>query len=158
MAEALRLPRTSSIEVRRHAGTRGPENADPEGGVLDDGEDVLAPPGQGARPDEVARQQRVGLGAQEVGPGAGGPFGGRVDALGLEDLPYGGGGDLDAENGPVRDFPPVTVQTELAADLVGVGLIEFGCTLCEGLAGRQYAYPSSVGRAPVQVTTGSVRW
>ena len=26
----------------------------------------------------------------------------------------------------MRDFPPVTVQTDLAADLVGVGVIEFG--------------------------------
>jgi hypothetical protein len=29
--------------------------------VLDDGEDVLAPPGQGDRLDEVAHQQRAGV-------------------------------------------------------------------------------------------------
>jgi hypothetical protein len=70
----------------------GAENADPAVGVLDDGEDVLALPGQGDGLDEVAGEQRFGLGAQEVGLGSwcetgssyrcfcidGGLFGGRL--------------------------------------------------------------------------------
>lgn len=45
------------------------EDADTSAGVLDDGEDVLALPGQGEGLDEVHRQDRLGLGAQEAGPG-----------------------------------------------------------------------------------------
>lgn len=79
---------------------RGAEDPDAPGGVLDDREDVLAPAGQGDGLDEVACQGGgVGLGAQEVGPGGGGSGGRGVDALVLEDLPDGIGGDLDAEGG-----------------------------------------------------------
>jgi hypothetical protein len=59
--------------------------------------DVLALSGQGDGLDEVCCQECVGLGAQEVGPGCSGPVRCRVDSLGLEDRPDGGGGDLDAE-------------------------------------------------------------
>jgi hypothetical protein len=70
----------------------GAEDADTAVGVLDDCEDVLALPGQGDGLDEVAGEQRFGLGAQEVGPGRDAALGRGVDALGLEDLPDGGRG------------------------------------------------------------------
>jgi hypothetical protein len=46
----------------------GAEDADTAVGVLDDGEDVLALPGQSDSLDEVAGEQRFDLGAQKVGP------------------------------------------------------------------------------------------
>jgi hypothetical protein len=46
---------------------------------------------RGDRLQEVARQQGVGLGVQEVRPGAGGPLGRRVDPGLLQDLPDSGG-------------------------------------------------------------------
>jgi hypothetical protein len=58
----------------------GAEDADTAVGVLDDCEDVLALPGQGDGLDEVAGEQRFGLGAQEVGPG-------RDAALGRGSMP-----------------------------------------------------------------------
>lgn len=63
----------------------GAEDPDAAGGVFDDGEDVLTLPGQGDGLNEVAGHEGIGLGAQEVGPGGGGPVGCGVDALGLED-------------------------------------------------------------------------
>lgn len=41
----------------------GTKDTDPAGGVFDDGEDVLALPGQGDRLDEVDGQESVGLAA-----------------------------------------------------------------------------------------------
>jgi hypothetical protein len=76
----------------------GAEDPDAPGGMLDDREDVLALTGQGDRLNEVAGQQGVGLGTQEVGPAGGTAVRGGVDALRLEDLPHGRGGDLDAES------------------------------------------------------------
>ena len=69
----------------------GTEDANTAGGVFDDGEDVLALPGQRDGLDEVAGEQRFGLGAQEAGPGRDAALGCGVDARGLEDLPDGGG-------------------------------------------------------------------
>jgi hypothetical protein len=54
--------------------------------------------GEGDGFEEVAGQQGLGLGAEELGPGAGRAFGCRVDAGVGEDLPYGGCGDFDAED------------------------------------------------------------
>jgi hypothetical protein len=54
--------------------------------------------GEGDGFEEVAGQQDLGLGARELGPGAGGAFGCGVDAGVGEDLPHGGGGDRDAED------------------------------------------------------------
>jgi hypothetical protein len=85
----------------------GAEDADTAVGVLDDGKDVLALPGQGDGLDEVAGEQRFGLGAQEVGPRCAAALGRGVDARALEDLPDGGGGDLDTERGELAVHPPV---------------------------------------------------
>jgi hypothetical protein len=56
-------------------------------------------PGQGAGLEEVAGEQGVGLAAQEVGPGCVLALGCGWDAVLAQDLPDGGGGDLDAEGG-----------------------------------------------------------
>jgi hypothetical protein len=69
--------------------TGGAEHVDASGGVFDDGEDVLALPGQGDGLDEVAGEQGICLGPQEICPGGGPSVGSRVDALGPEDLPDG---------------------------------------------------------------------
>ena len=68
---------------------RDAQHAHSPGGMLDNGQDVLPLPGQCDRLDKVTRQQRVGLAAQERGPGGGGALRSRVDALILQDLPDG---------------------------------------------------------------------
>ena len=57
--------------------------------------------------DEVHGQDRVGLGPDEGRPRDGCPVRGRVDALGLEDLPYGGGSDRDAQEGEFTVDAPI---------------------------------------------------
>jgi hypothetical protein len=57
--------------------------------------------------DEVHRQDRLGLGAQEAGPRDGRPLRSWVNAIGLEDLPHGGGSDLGAEEGEFAVDAPV---------------------------------------------------
>ena len=60
----------SELHDPRRGGVRGgAEDSDAPGGVLDDGEDVQARAGQGAGFEEVAGEQRLGLAAQELGPG-----------------------------------------------------------------------------------------
>ena len=81
------------------SGMRGcAEDPDPPGGVLDDRQYGQARAGQGDGLEEVAGEQGIGLGAEEAGPGGGGALGCRVDPGVVEDLPHGGGGDLDAED------------------------------------------------------------
>src|SRR5262245_38283067 len=82
----------------------GAEDADTAVGVLDDGEDVLALPGQGDGLNKVAGEERFGSGAREVGPGGAASLGRGVDARGLEDLPDGGGGDLDTKGGKLAVY------------------------------------------------------
>ena len=53
----------------------GAQGPDPAGGVLDDRQDEQAGAAQGDCPGEVAREQRVSLGAEEVSPGCGGVAG-----------------------------------------------------------------------------------
>jgi hypothetical protein len=85
----------------------GAEDPDAASGVLNDGQAVLALVGQGDGFDEVAGQEGVGLGVQEVGPGGGTAVGRGVEALGLEYLPDAGRGDLDAEGGEFAVHPAV---------------------------------------------------
>ncbi len=82
-------------------GCGGAEDAYPPAAVVDGGESVLALTGQRDGLDEVHRQDRLSLRAQEVGPGNGCPAQGRIDAGGLEDLPHRGRGDRDAQQ---REF------------------------------------------------------
>ena len=61
------------------------------------GSEPLPLPGQGDGLDEVQCQDRLGLGAQEHGPGDGRSVWRRVDAGSFEDLPHGRRRDLDTE-------------------------------------------------------------
>src|SRR5437764_3425695 len=85
----------------------GTENADPPARVVDGSEDVLAPPGKGDGLDEVHRQDRLGLGSEEVSPPDRRPLRGRIDTTGLEDLPHSGGSNLDTEQGEFAVDAPV---------------------------------------------------
>ncbi|MFB4284967.1 hypothetical protein ACBJ59_57550 [Nonomuraea sp. MTCD27] len=85
----------------------GAQYANAPAGVLDDGQDVLALPVQGDGLDEIAGEQSVGLGAQEVGPCGGCPLGCWINAFLLEDLPDCGRRDLDAECGELTMYPPI---------------------------------------------------
>lgn len=73
------------------------QDPDAPRGVLDDGEDVQARPGQGAGLEEIAGEQCGCLVAEEVGSGRALPFRCGWDAVLAEDLPDGRSGDLDAE-------------------------------------------------------------
>jgi hypothetical protein len=82
------------------------QHADAPGGMLDDGQDVLALPVRSDDLDEIASQQGVGLRAQEAGPGGGRPSGRWIEAFLFEDFPDGGRRDLDAEGGELSVYPP----------------------------------------------------
>lgn len=79
----------------------GAEYTDASVGVVDGGEGVLTLPGEGDGLDEVHREDGLGLGVQEGGPGDVRALGRGIDAFGLEDFPDGGGRQLDAEE---REF------------------------------------------------------
>ena len=100
VADGLRDP--GMCGVRGGAG-----NADAPAGVVDGGEDVLALSGEGGGPGEVHRQDRPGLGAREAGPCDRRPLRGRAGVIGGEDLPHGGGSDLDAGEGEFAVDAPV---------------------------------------------------
>jgi hypothetical protein len=80
---------------------------DAPGGVLDHREGVQGRPGQCLGLEEVGGEDGVGLGAQERGSGGAVPLRCGVDAVLLEDIPQGGGGDLDAEGGELAVDTPV---------------------------------------------------
>jgi hypothetical protein len=58
--------------------------------------------------EEVAGQDRLGLGAQELCPGRPGPPRRGVDAVGPENLPYGRRRDLDSQAGHLAVDPAVS--------------------------------------------------
>ena len=64
------------------------ENPDAPTGVLDHGQDIGLGPIEQVRREEVARQDRLGLGTQEQRPGRAGPPRRRIDASRVQDLPY----------------------------------------------------------------------
>jgi hypothetical protein len=63
---------------------------------FDQDQHVHSGAGEGDSFEEVAGQEGFGLGAEELGPGAGRACGGGVDAGLGENLPHGRGGDLQA--------------------------------------------------------------
>jgi hypothetical protein len=65
--------------------------------VLDHRKDGQGRSGQRLGLEEVGGEDGVGLGAQECRPGGVVALGGGVDAVLFENVPHGGGGDLDAE-------------------------------------------------------------
>jgi hypothetical protein len=79
-------------------GMRGDtQDVHPAGGVLDDEERIQPAQGDRVEVEEVAGEDRVGLGPQELGPGWSGPSGRGVDAGVVQDDPDGGGSDPVAE-------------------------------------------------------------
>jgi hypothetical protein len=97
--------------VRRHA-----QDADAAGGVLDDGEDVQACPDQRHRFDQVGGKQRLGLGAEEVCPGGGGPVGCGIDSGLAQAFPERGWGqgDRDPERQEFAVHSPISPAGVLA--------------------------------------------
>jgi len=75
------------------------EDVHPAGGVLDDEERLQPVQSDRVEVEQVAREDRVGMGPQELGPGWSGPSGRGVEAGAVEDGPEGGGADVDAETG-----------------------------------------------------------
>ncbi len=67
-------------------------------------------PGQcdGVEAEQVAGQDRVGLGTQELRPGRPGPPWCGVDRGGVENLPHGGRADLVAEVGELAAYASVS--------------------------------------------------
>src|ERR1039458_9229693 len=111
------------------------EDADAPGRVL--GQDVsLSAAGQ-AGCEEVACQDRVGLGAQELRPGRPGPPRRGAGAVGLEDLPYGRRRDLDSQPGQLRVDPAVAPFGVVAGQPEDEGP--------DGLAGGRPAGPAAHG-------------
>ena len=66
-----------------------PEDADAPGGVLDHGQDVSLSAVEQVRGEEIARQDRLGLGAQELRPGRVCSSRRGVDPGILQDFPHG---------------------------------------------------------------------
>ena len=67
--------------------------------MLDDCENVESRSGQGADFKEVGSEEGVCLATQEGGPGQAIAVRRRLDAVDLEDLPDGGGRDLESQDG-----------------------------------------------------------
>lgn len=86
---------------------RDVKNAHAPASMVEGGEDVLPPSGEGDSLDEVHGQDRLGLRAQEARPRDGRPVRRRVDTLRLEDLPNSGRSDLDAEESEFAVDAPV---------------------------------------------------
>ncbi|MFD7710130.1 hypothetical protein [Streptomyces sp. NPDC059786] len=129
-------------------------DADPSAGVVDGGGDGLALAGEGDGLDEVEREDGLGLGGQEVGPGDGGSLWCWGDALCLEDLPDGGGGDPDAEEGEFAVEAAVSPcgvlggEAEYQAADRGVGARAVGASLATGTGvavSEQVAVPAQDG-------------
>ena len=78
---------------------RDSEDPDASAGVLDHGQDVGLGAIQQVDDEQVAGQDRLGLGTQELRPGRTGPSQRRVNTVGLEDLPNGRRRDLYSQPG-----------------------------------------------------------
>jgi hypothetical protein len=83
------------------------EEVDLAGGVFDDEERIEPGQGDGVEVEQVAGEDGVGLGSEELCPGGPGSLWCGVDSGGLEDLPDGGGADLVAEAGEFAVYSPV---------------------------------------------------
>ena len=84
------------------------EDADAPRRVPDHSQDIgLGAAGQ-VNAEEVAGQDRLGVGAQELCPGRPGPPRRGVDAVDLEDLPYGRRRDVDSQAGQLAVDPAVS--------------------------------------------------
>jgi len=99
------------------------EDTDAPRRVLDHGQDAGLGAVEQADREEVARQDRVGLRTQKLRPSQPGPpQRGRIDAAGLEDLPYRRCSDLDSEPGQLAVDPAVPPSGVLACEPDDQGL------------------------------------
>jgi hypothetical protein len=88
-------------------------DADAPRRVPDHGEDVGLGAVEQVNAEEVAGQDRLCLGAQELRPGRSGPSRRWVDAVGPEDLPYGRRRDVDSQAGQLAVNPAVSPFREM---------------------------------------------
>ena len=98
------------------------EDSDAPGRVLDHGQDVGLGAVEQVDCEEVAGQDRVGLGAQELRPSRPGPPRRGADAVGLEDLPYGRRRDSHCQAGQFPVDPAVAPFRVFACEPEGQGL------------------------------------
>jgi hypothetical protein len=91
-----------------------PEDADAPGGVLDHGQDVSLRAGQQVRGEEIARQDRLGLGPQELRPGRVCSSRRAVDPGILQDFPHGRRRYLRSQAGELTVDPAVSPAGVLA--------------------------------------------
>ncbi len=91
----------------------GAQDPDPPSGVVDDCQDVHPGTGERHRFDDVGGEDGVGRGAQERRPAGRGALGCWVDAGILKDLPDGGRGDRDAQDGQLTVDAPVPPRAVL---------------------------------------------
>jgi hypothetical protein len=87
---------------------RDAEDADAPRRVPDRSQDIGLGAVEQVNAEEVAGQDRLGLGAQELCPGRPGPSRRGVDAVGPEDLPYGRRRDLDSQASQLAVDPAVS--------------------------------------------------
>ena len=98
-----------------------PEDADAPGGVLDHGQDVSLGAVQQARGEEIARQDRLGLGAQELQPGKVCSSRRGVDPGVLQDFPHGRRCYFHSQAGDLAVDPAVSSVRVLAGQPEGQG-------------------------------------
>lgn len=79
------------------------------GGVLDYREDVQGRPGQRLGLEEIGGEDSLRLTAQERRPGGVVALGRGADAVLLEDVPHGGGGDRDATDDELAVDAPISL-------------------------------------------------
>ena len=132
------------------------------GGVFDDEERIQPAQGDGVEVEQVAGQDGVRLGPQELRPGRSGPPRRGVDAGAMQDGPDGGGADPIAEAGELAVEAAVSPggvlggQTENeAAQASGDGGSTGPDGLCGRAAGDQLAVPAQDGGRRDQETQTS---
>ena len=114
-----------------------PKDADAAGGMLNDGEDVQPCSGQCPGLEEVGGEDGLRLAAQEGAPGLAVALGCGLDSVAVEDLPYGGGGDLDRQHGQFAMDASVAPARVLPGQAQDEGL--------DSAAGRRPAGPFRAG-------------
>src|ERR1019366_624809 len=113
------------------------EDADAPGRVLEHGQDVSPGAAGQAGREEVAGQDRLGLGAQELHQAGTGPPRRGAGAVGLEDLPDGRRRDVDSQAGQFPVDPAVAPVGVVAGQPEDQGP--------DGLAGGRPAGPAAHG-------------
>ncbi|MFD4709165.1 hypothetical protein ACFWN5_05615 [Streptomyces sp. NPDC058430] len=101
-------------------------NAHATGAVLDEEQDEKMPQENRIHVEDIDGKDPFGLGRQELGPGAVGAPGRRVDVGPLQDLPDGGDGDLPSQVDQFARDPAISPSVVLA------GQAQYQSTQCLG--------------------------